>query len=84
MMSSTRLPFNVPGRFFTLERCEGCGQCIRFAPDQMTFDRSEVFCYVYRQPVTPADFAGIQKAMDWCPANAVQDSGADSVQERGG
>jgi ferredoxin len=82
-MSSTRLSFNVPGRFFTLERCEGCGQCIRFAPDHMTFDQSEVFCYVYRQPATQVELASLRKAKDLCPSNAMQEL-TDSIQERVG
>ncbi|HLP15074.1 MAG TPA: ferredoxin [Bacteroidota bacterium] len=80
-MSSARLSFNIPGSFYTLDRCEGCGQCIRFAPNHVAFDQSEVFCYVYRQPATQAEIACIRKAVELCPANALHE-GNDSSHER--
>ncbi|MGE5314393.1 MAG: ferredoxin [Acidobacteriota bacterium] len=80
-MSNTRLSFNVPGPFYTGERCEGCGQCIRFAPDHLTFDQSEVFCYVYRQPVTHAEVASVRQAMELCPSSAMREM-TDGMQGR--
>jgi ferredoxin len=70
-MSSKVLSFNEPGRFFTLDNCDGCGQCQRFAPDNVTFDPSDVFCYVYRQPSTDKEVASIRKAKDLCPVCAM-------------
>ena len=67
------LPLNVPGRFVTLEHCEGCGQCRRFAPDNVTFDPSDVFCYVYRQPGTATELVSLQRAIGLCPVGAMTD-----------
>ena len=74
-MVSKPLSFNAPGRFATLEKCEGCGQCQRLAPDNVSFDPSDVYCYVYRQPETEAEVASIERAMKLCPACAMKDSG---------
>ena len=79
-MYAKPLTFNAPGRFQTLEVCEGCGQCQRFAPDNVTFDASDVFCYVYRQPATEKEIVSIQRALVRCPAHALLDT-RDSVQK---
>jgi ferredoxin len=79
-MPTKRLPFNEPGRFTTIDQCEGCGQCLRFAPANMAFDPSKNFCYVLRQPTTSAEIASFQRAMKLCPMCAMKDTN-DRLQE---
>ncbi len=73
-MQTTLLPLNEPGRFYTLDTCEGCGQCQRFAPLNVKFDPSEMFCYVYRQPATEQEIIAIQRALVRCPVRAMNDT----------
>jgi ferredoxin len=79
-MKSKVLSFNEPGRFFTLEHCDGCGQCQRFAPDNVTFDPSDVFCYVYRQPSSEKEMASIRKAKELCPVCAMSEQNVGSQE----
>lgn len=73
-MYKNQLPLNEPGRFYTLDTCEGCGQCQRFAPQNVKFDPSDVFCYVYRQPATEQEVVAIQRALVRCPVYAMHDA----------
>lgn len=73
-MHKKLLPLNEPGRFYTLENCEGCGQCQRFAPQNVKFDPSDMYCYVYRQPATEHEIIAIQRALVRCPVRAMNDT----------
>ncbi|MGE5315877.1 MAG: ferredoxin [Acidobacteriota bacterium] len=70
---SEPLRFNEPGRFHTTIQCDGCGQCIHVAGDMITFDESEVFCYLYRQPQTPEEEERLKKIALDCPVRALRD-----------
>lgn len=70
---SEPLRFNEPGRFHTTIQCDGCGQCINVASDMITFDGSEVFCYLYRQPETPEEVERLKQVALDCPVRALRD-----------
>ncbi len=68
------LPFNIEGRFFTTAHCDGCSQCLSYASDLITFDESDVFSYVYKQPHSNDELQRILKAHTLCPHNALKDA----------
>ncbi|MDE3058048.1 MAG: ferredoxin [Bacteroidota bacterium] len=68
-------PDNVPGRFYVLDTCNGCGLCLSYAIHSFSFDDSGLFYYVYRQPDTEDETDDVRKAMSVCPMDCICDDG---------
>lgn len=66
-----RLPQNVPGDYFVTGDCIDCDACRHHAPAFFARDDAEALSYVARQPVTDADRAACEEALDGCPAEAI-------------
>lgn len=66
------LPFNIDGKYYIDERCNGCGECIQFADENITFEQSDVFCYVYKQPSNDSETNSVEEAKKFCPLCAIQ------------
>ena len=73
--NSNALPFNIDGKYFVDDNCDGCGQCLAIASENLTFDQSDVFCYIYKQPENPADEKAMDEAKKFCPQCAIQTKG---------
>jgi ferredoxin len=67
-----RLPRNVPGRFYTTERCDGCAYCAAIAPEYFDYEKSTNQYFVCRQPRTPTEEEILREASDDCPLDAIQ------------
>ncbi len=63
-------PSNVKGQFFVNRDCIGCDHCSTTAPAHFTPDDS-LFAFVSRQPVTAAEIALCEEALDGCPVTAI-------------
>jgi len=66
-----KLPHNVPGKYFTTERCDGCAYCAAVAPDNFDFEKSSNTYFVARQPAGQDEEEYLQEAMDDCPVDAI-------------
>ncbi|HTR82547.1 MAG TPA: ferredoxin [Bacteroidota bacterium] len=64
---------NVPGRFFVMDSCNGCGLCMSYAIHSFTFDDSACFYYIYRQPETNEEADDVLRAISVCPMDAIKD-----------
>ena len=76
MMTETSpkpLTENAPGRFYTLDSCNGCGLCLSYAIHNFTFDDSGLFYFVYRQPEDEDELNDVMKAISLCPMDAIKD-----------
>ena len=69
---SKKLPFNVPGKYYTTELCDGCAYCAAVAPENFDFEKSSNTYFVARQPHGPDEEEFIQEAMDDCPVDAIR------------
>jgi ferredoxin len=69
---SKKLPFNVPGKYYTTELCDGCAYCAAVAPENFDFEKSSNTYFVARQPHTADEEEFIQEAMDDCPVDAIR------------
>ena len=76
-MPATLLTLSAPGRFAIGEDCEGCGQCLRFAPGLVAFDAAGRFALVVRQPGTEAERRAMEQARRFCPTRALVEAGGD-------
>jgi len=71
-VESKKLPFNVPGKYYTTELCDGCAYCAAVAPENFDFEKSSNTYFVARQPQGAEEEEFIQEAMDDCPVDAIR------------
>ncbi|MBF0302859.1 MAG: ferredoxin [Desulfamplus sp.] len=62
---------NVQGMFYVDIRCIGCSVCAEIAPAHFASNHDEGHEYIYSQPVTDAEIALCNEAMEICPVNAI-------------
>lgn len=72
-----RHPLNVPGRYYIDDHCTDCDLCRECAPHNVTRDDETGISYVFKQPETDEEIAGISLGVEGCPTEAV---GADGDQ----
>ena len=70
-----RLAQNVVGRYYVDSTCIDCDMCRGSAPQ--IFHRNEEIgmSVVYRQPITPEEFALAEEAMQGCPTESIGNDG---------
>ncbi|HUI11730.1 MAG TPA: ferredoxin [Bacteroidota bacterium] len=67
-----KLPYNVPGKYYTTDLCDGCAYCAAVAPDNFDFEKTSNTYFVARQPRGGEEEEFIQEAMDDCPVDAIR------------
>ncbi len=67
-----KLPYNVPGKYYTTEVCDGCAYCAAVAPDNFDFEKTSNTYFVARQPRGSEEEEFLQEAMDDCPVDAIR------------
>jgi len=77
---SKKLPFNVPGKYYTTELCDGCAYCAAVAPENFDFEKTSNTYFVAHQPRGAAEEEFIQEAMDDCPVDAIRAEGELQAQ----
>lgn len=70
-----RLPYNVPGAFYTDDTCLDCDMCRTLMPAVFTRHDETGFSFVHRQPQTEQEMDAVQEAMSLCPCEAIGDDG---------
>jgi ferredoxin len=68
---SSRVPENVPGRFYVDATCIDCDLCRETAPLSFQRDHAGRRSYVYHQPADPAQEAACAAALEECPVEAI-------------
>lgn len=68
-------PLNVPGKFYNDLSCIDCDLCRETAPQFFARDDDEGLSYVWKQPVTPQEFAVAREVLLGCPAETIGDDG---------
>ncbi|MDR0727422.1 MAG: ferredoxin [Puniceicoccales bacterium] len=72
----SRLPENVPGKFYVDEQCIDCGLCYGNCPNCFKREENNGYSYVSKQPDTAEERELCAEAMESCPVNAIGDDGA--------
>ena len=70
-----RLPENVPGTYYIDSTCIDCDMCRSTAPDFFRRNEEIGMSVVYRQPVTPEEFALAEEAKQGCPTESIGNDG---------
>jgi len=68
-------PQNVPGPYYVDATCIDCDLCRNAAPQFLTRYDEGGYTYVYRQPVTPEEFALAEEARLGCPTDSIGGDG---------
>ncbi len=71
----SRLPENVPGRFYVGNECIDCDMCRETAPTIYRRNDAIGYSVVYHQPETEAERQLAQEGMEGCPADAIANDG---------
>lgn len=73
----TKLPENVPGRFYVDDQCIDCDACRETAPDFFQRNDEKGYSFVHGQPQTPEDEELCLEALEGCPVEAIGEDGAE-------
>jgi ferredoxin len=71
---NSRLPFNVPGKYYVDDNCIDCDLC-RETSDSFERNSEHGLSYVLKQPVTSEELARAEEALEFCPVNAIGNDG---------
>ncbi len=70
-----RYPLNVPGKYYVTDQCTDCDLCRACAPNNVRRDDRTGISYVFKQPSTPEEVAGVEEGVGGCPTEAVGNDG---------
>jgi ferredoxin len=68
---STKVPENVPGRFYVDVTCIDCDLCRETAPRNFRRNDRDRRSFVTEQPAGPEEEAACQAALEECPVEAI-------------
>lgn len=70
-----RLPENIAGPYYIDSSCIDCDMCRGNAPEFFRRNDEIGMSVVYRQPVTPEEFALAEDAKQGCPTESIGNDG---------
>lgn len=73
---NSKVPENVPGRYYHDNTCIDCDLCREMAPQFFRRQEEGGYTYVFRQPVTAAEIAMAEEARLACPTDSIGNDGA--------
>ena len=73
---TTRVPENVPGRFYVDATCIDCDLCRETAPANFKRNDDGGYSFVYNQPSNEDEEKLCKEAKEGCPVEAIGDNGA--------
>jgi len=74
-----KVPQNVRGPYYVDDTCIDCDLCRSVAPRFFTRHDETGYSYVYRQPVTPEEFAEAEEGRLGCPTESIGNEGVDQT-----
>jgi ferredoxin len=75
---SSPLSENVPGKYYVLDQCNGCGLCRSIAGEFFDFVEGGKYYYILRQPLDRKEEDVMREAMELCVMNAIRDDGDET------
>jgi ferredoxin len=73
--ATSKVPENVPGRFYVDSTCIDCDLCREKAPLNFRRDDAARYSYVFQQPTDEEQVAACIAASEECPVEAIGDGG---------
>jgi ferredoxin len=83
MTEPKKLPYNVDGKYYVTEECDGCAYCASVAPENFDFDKESNTYYVSKQPSNEEETEFMQEALDDCPVDAIRAKGNNGATHEG-
>lgn len=71
----SRLPENVPGKYYVTDGCTDCDACRATAPDNFRRHDEKGYSYVFQQPRNEQEESLCRAAMEGCPTSDIHDDG---------
>jgi ferredoxin len=72
---NSKLPDNLPGKFYVDDQCIACDACTMEAPRFFGMNEDDSHAFVKAQPKTKEEIAECLSAMESCPVEAIGDDG---------
>lgn len=69
--SFTKFAENVPGKYYVTDQCNSCGLCKSVADELFDFNNEGTYYYVCKQPISQAEQAMMDDAIEFCTANGI-------------
>ncbi len=69
----SKVPENVPGKYYVDTSCINCGTCIEDAPEN--FEEGDEFTFVSKQPGNDEEAEACESAMEGCSVEAIGNDG---------
>jgi len=70
-----RYPLNISGKYYVTGQCTDCDLCRQCAPKNIRRDDRSGISYVFKQPSSPDEIAGVEEGVAGCPTEAVGNDG---------
>jgi ferredoxin len=72
---NSKLPENVPGKWYVDDTCVPCSNCLEEAPTLLKYNADQTYVFFAKQPATPEEEAAAQKALEICPTGSIGNDG---------
>jgi len=72
---NSKLPENVPGKWYVDNTCVPCSNCLEEAPTLLKYNADQTYVFFARQPATPEEETAAQKALEICPTGSIGNDG---------
>jgi ferredoxin len=70
---TSRLPGNVPGRWYVDDGCIGCNLCVDLYPDIFAMNDADNLAFVKMQPRNPKEEEEARDAATQCPVESIHE-----------
>jgi ferredoxin len=72
---SHRFPLNVTGKYYVTDGCADCDLCRRYARNNIRRDDPTGYSYLFKQPMTREEVAGVEEGLSGCSTAAIGTDG---------
>ena len=73
---SSKQPENVPGKWYVDTTCVPCNSCMDEAGNLLKYSEDQSHVFFFKQPTTPDEEQGAQRAAEICPTRSIGNDGA--------
>lgn len=72
---NSKLPENVPGKWYVDDSCTPCHVCLDEAPGLLKYNDDETYVYFYKQPESADELEAAERALEVCPTGSIGNDG---------
>jgi ferredoxin len=68
---NSKLPENVPGKWYVDDTCTPCHVCLDEAPELLKYNEDETYVYFFKQPESEEELEHAEAALEICPTGSI-------------